>query len=132
MRLWPGSNIMQSIHRYGSAFNQECEDSGRWIIRSWSQKNIKTATGNIPNTVMADHTLFTFPDAKAFANGKIKMCEMWVERLQMSGFPRSVHYDILHCFPREWLDSQFSPRLYRTTRDSLNDYNHNIYASNNA
>ena len=41
----------------------------------------KTATGNIPNTVMTDHTLFTFPAAKACASGKIKICEMWVERL---------------------------------------------------
>ena len=41
----------------------------------------KIATGNIPNTVMTDHTLFTFTAAKAFASGKIKMGEMWVERL---------------------------------------------------
>ena len=41
----------------------------------------KIATGNIPNTVMTDHTLFTFPVAKAFASGKIQICEMWVERL---------------------------------------------------
>ena len=41
----------------------------------------KTATGNIPNTVMTDHTLFTFPAAKAFASEKIKICEMWVELL---------------------------------------------------
>ena len=41
----------------------------------------KTATGNIPNTVMTDHILFTFPAAKAFASGKIIICEMWVERL---------------------------------------------------
>ena len=41
----------------------------------------KTATGNIPNTVMTDHTLFTFPAAKAFAGGNIIICEMWVERL---------------------------------------------------
>ena len=41
----------------------------------------KTATGNIPNTVMTYHTLFTFPPAKAFTSGKIKICEMWVERL---------------------------------------------------
>ena len=39
----------------------------------------KTATGNIPNTLMIDHLLFTFPIA--FASGKIKICEMWVERL---------------------------------------------------
>ena len=36
----------------------------------------KTATGNIPNSVMTDHTLFTFPPAKAFASGKIQICEM--------------------------------------------------------
>ena len=41
----------------------------------------KTATGIIPNTVMTDHTLFPFPTAKAFASGKIIICEMWVERL---------------------------------------------------
>ena len=41
----------------------------------------KTATGNILNTVMADHTLFTFPAAKAFASEKIIIYEMWVERL---------------------------------------------------
>ena len=41
----------------------------------------KTAIGNIPNTVMMDHKLFTFPAAKAFASGKIIICEMWVERL---------------------------------------------------
>ena len=39
----------------------------------------KTTTGNIPNTVMTDHTLFTFP--AAFASGKKKICEMWVQRL---------------------------------------------------
>ena len=41
----------------------------------------KTAIGNIPNIVMADHTFFTFPAAKGFASGKIIICEMWVERL---------------------------------------------------
>ena len=41
----------------------------------------KTASANIPNNVMTDHTLFTFPAAKAFASEKIKICEMWVERL---------------------------------------------------
>ena len=30
---------------------------------------------------MTDHTLFTFPAAKAVASGKIKIYEMWVERL---------------------------------------------------
>ena len=41
----------------------------------------KIATGNIHNTVLTDHILFTFPAAKAFTSGKIKICEMWVERL---------------------------------------------------
>ena len=36
----------------------------------------KTATGNIPNTVMTDYTLFTFTAAKAFSSGKIIICEM--------------------------------------------------------
>ena len=38
----------------------------------------KTVTGSIRNTVMTDHILFIFPAAKAFASGKIKICEMWV------------------------------------------------------
>ena len=41
----------------------------------------KTASGNIRNTVLTDHILFTFPTGKPFAIGKIKICEMWVERL---------------------------------------------------
>ena len=41
----------------------------------------KTAIGNIPNTVLTDHTLFTFPAAQAFVSEKIIICEMWVERL---------------------------------------------------
>ena len=41
----------------------------------------KTATGIISNTVMTDHTLFTFPTAKAFASRKIIIFVMWVERL---------------------------------------------------
>ena len=41
----------------------------------------QTTTGIIPNIAMTDHILFEFPAAKAFASGKIKICEMWVERL---------------------------------------------------
>ena len=41
----------------------------------------KTATGNIPNAVMTDQTLFTFPAAIAFTSGKLKVFEMWFERL---------------------------------------------------
>ena len=36
----------------------------------------KTATGHIPKTVMTHHALFTVSPAKAFASGKIKICEM--------------------------------------------------------
>ena len=36
----------------------------------------KTAIGNIHNIAMTDHTLFTFPAAKAFTSGKIIICEM--------------------------------------------------------
>ena len=41
----------------------------------------KTATGDIPKSFMTDHTLFSFPPAKAFASGRIQICELWVERL---------------------------------------------------
>ena len=33
-----------------------------------------TASGNIPNSAMTDHILFTFSAAKAFASEKIKIC----------------------------------------------------------
>ena len=41
----------------------------------------KTATSNIPNTFITDHTLFTFPAAKVFYRGKKQIYEIWVERL---------------------------------------------------
>ena len=53
------------------AVNKACADRIKY----------KTAIGNIRNTVMTDHTLFTFLDAKAFSSEKIMICEMWVERL---------------------------------------------------
>ena len=45
----------------------------------------KTTTGIIPKIAMTDHILFTFPTAKAFASGKIKIYEMWSNGWQMSG-----------------------------------------------
>ena len=76
---------MQSTHRYRTVFNKICM---RPVIKfdainnAYADRiNYKTATSNIPNTVMTDHTLFTFPAAKAFASGKIQICEMWVEWL---------------------------------------------------
>ena len=41
----------------------------------------KLATGIIPNTVLTDHTLFTFPNAKGFISRKTIIGEMWIERL---------------------------------------------------
>ena len=55
----------------------------------------KTATGNIPNTVMTDLTLFTFSVAKAFASGMIKICEMWLIDWHMSGLQHQVQCFLL-------------------------------------
>ena len=41
----------------------------------------KAAIGIIPDTVMTDHTRFTFPAVKAFASERIIIYVMWVERL---------------------------------------------------
>ena len=41
----------------------------------------KTPIGNIPNTAMTNHTLFTVPATKAFTSRKVIICEMWVKRL---------------------------------------------------
>ena len=49
----------------------------------------QTASGNIPYTVLTDHVLFTFFTGKAFASGKIKICEMWVEWLADEWITRS-------------------------------------------
>ena len=63
-------NVKSPINKFDSV-NKAYADSIRY----------KTAIGIIPNNVMTDHTLFTFPAAKAFASGKIIICEMWVEQL---------------------------------------------------
>ena len=63
-------NVMSSVSQF-DAVNKAYADRIKY----------KTATGNIPNTVMTDHTLFTFPAGKPFASRKMKICEMWVERL---------------------------------------------------
>ena len=90
----------------------------------------KTATGNIPNTVMTDHTLFTFLAAKSYASEQKIICEIWVERLADEWVATSspifaTAWPGFHTFSRglslltffngspcQW---QFSPRLYRTT-----------------
>ena len=53
------------------AVNKACADRIKY----------KIATDNIHISVVTDNILFRFPAAKAFADGKIKICEMWVERL---------------------------------------------------
>ena len=58
-------NVMSPVHKF-DAVNKACAD----------HINCITATGNIPNTVTTDHTLFTFAATKAFTSGKIKICEM--------------------------------------------------------
>ena len=63
-------NVMSPVNKF-DAVNKAYGDRIKY----------KTATGNIPDTVMTDHTLFTFPAAKAFSSGKIKMYEMWIEGL---------------------------------------------------
>ena len=45
----------------------------------------KTVTGNVTNTVMTDHILFTFPAAKAFAMEKIKYVRCGLNGWQTSG-----------------------------------------------
>ena len=45
----------------------------------------KTAIGNIPNSAMMDHTLFTFPAANDFASGKLKYVKYGLNGWQMSG-----------------------------------------------
>ena len=99
-------NVRNPANRL-DAVNKACADRIKY----------KIATGYIPNTGMTDHTLFTFPAAKDFACGKIKKCEIWVERLagewitasspifatEWPGFHKfsrgPVHYDILLWFP---------------------------------
>ena len=57
---------------------------------------------------MTDHILFTFPAAKAFASGKIKKCEMWVERFADQWIATSSSM-----FATEW------PGFHKFSRDPL-------------
>ena len=113
--------MMQSTHRYDqhSIKNVKNQIDRLDAVNKASADSIKykTASGNIPNTVLTDDILFTFPTGKAFARGKIKICEMWVERLVdewvatsspmfrnlVAGlsqvFKRPIPYDIFLWFP---------------------------------
>ena len=67
---------MQSTHRYGSASIMNVKstvDRFDAVNTAYADRiQYKAAAGNISNIVMTDHTLFTFPAAKAFVSGKIK------------------------------------------------------------
>ena len=63
-------NVKNSIDRL-DAVNKACADRLKY----------KTVSDNIPNKVLSHHILFTFPTGKSCASGKIKIGEMWVERL---------------------------------------------------
>ena len=87
----------------------------------------KTASGNIPNTVLTDHILFTFPTGKALASVKIKICAMWVERWADEWITTSSPM-----FATEW------PGFHKFTRDpslmtffygSLIVVGHGVFAS---
>ena len=62
-------NVKSPVNIFG-AVNKTYDDRVKY----------KTATGTIPNTVMTDHTLFTFPTTPGFASEKIIICDMWFER----------------------------------------------------
>ena len=70
MNLHLIKNVKSPVHKF-DAVNKAYADSIKY----------KTAIGNIHNTVMTDHTFFTFPAAKTFASGRIIICETWVEWL---------------------------------------------------
>ena len=88
MRLWPDEILcsrpidmdQHSIKNVVSPVNKLDAVNKAYADRI----KYKTATGNITITVLTDHTLFTFHVVKAFASGKIIICEMWVGWL-MSG-----------------------------------------------
>ena len=89
-------NVMHPVNKF-DAVNKAYADRMKY----------KTATGNISNTVMTDYTLFTFPAAKTFASGKIKICEMWVERLA-----------------DEWIATSSS--MFATARPGFHKFNYTV------
>ena len=71
MNIHLNKNVESPVSKFG-AVNKAYVDRIKY----------KTTTVVMPNIVKTDHILFTFPAANAFASGKIKICEMWVERLK--------------------------------------------------
>ena len=133
---------MQSAHRYGFHLIKNVKRPVKQLDAAnkayVDRIKYKTATGNIPNTVMTDHTLFTFPAVKAFASGKIIICEMWVERLAdewiatwspmfataWPGFHKfSRGPSLMTFFASDWTRN-FRLDYVELPRVSLNNFNH--------
>ena len=49
----------------------------------------KTGTGRIPNVAHTDHILLTFPPGKSITNGRIRITELWIERVSDEWFSTS-------------------------------------------
>ena len=89
---------------------------------------------------MTDHTLFTFPPAKAFASENIIICGMWVERLAdewiatsspmfataFPGFHKFSRGPSLHWFPTSGWTRTFHLDYIELPYVSLYNYNHRI------
>ena len=63
-------NVKNSVERF-DAVNKAYVDRVKY----------KSFNGFIPNAVLTDHTLVSFPDSKGFLSKKTIIGEMWVERL---------------------------------------------------
>ena len=145
---------MQSTIRYRSSIDQECKipvNKFDAVNKAYADRiKYKTAICNIPNTVMTDHTLFTFPAAKAFASGKIIICEILVKRLADEWIATSspmfaTAWPDFHKFssgpslmafftgcPASGWTRTFRLDYIELTWIRLSNFNNNIYASNNA
>ena len=136
MRPWPGWNIMQSTHRYGSSFNQECDEpvntfdavNKAYADRIKYKQLLLIFLILLWQTIHSSHfplrNLFQWKDKNMWDVGwtvgrwvdcniksNVRNFVAWISQV----FQRSVASDILHWFPCQWLDSQFSPRLHKTT-----------------
>ena len=87
----------------------------------------KSFTGINPNTVLTDHTLVTFPDAKGFLSNKTIIGEMWLERLlgemiSTSSPMFATEWPVFHKFT-------IGPSLMTFFSGSLLVVGHEIFAS---
>ena len=77
MRLWPDEILCsRSIDMDQNSIKNVKNSADRLDVvnKAYADRiKYKIATGNIPNTVMTGHTVFTFPAVKAFASLRIKI-----------------------------------------------------------